>query len=147
MAISPRGGTAAPLRSLHHHKPARPDCYVQIPAVTYVLFRLGVVGAHGSDRGASSTDIKTRRRGSGPELHASDLTRSPPALSTGHGRRLRSACFCASCAALSWALVYIRACSARSRLSSQRLRQMPRMPSSGCPTTRDEKDSKVIGPL
>ena len=62
------------------------------------------------------------------------------------GRRLRSACFWASWAAFNCALVYIRAWLARSWLSSHRLRQMPRMPSSGWPTTRDEKDSKVMGP-
>jgi len=65
---------------------------------------------------------------------------------TAQRSRLRSACFCASCAAFNCTLVYIKACVARSWLSSQRLRQIPRMPSSGWPTTRDEKDSKVIGP-
>lgn len=63
-----------------------------------------------------------------------------------HGSLLRSAWRWTSCAAFNWTLVYASAWVARSKLSSQRLRQMPRMPSSGWPTTRLEKDSKVIGP-
>ena len=82
---------------------------------------------------------------SGSQKHISE--RSHGWMEPRQGRRLRSrACRSASWAALSCALVYISAWEARSRPSSQRLRQMPRMPSSGWPTTREEKLSKVIGP-
>ena len=112
--------------------------------------RAGMGGAPLRAAIAKNADRHARDLVSGVEDIRSGGSKSLRAIAvrgeTIYGSLLRSACRCTSCAALSWERVNMSAWAARSPPSSQRLRQIPRMPSSGWPTTRDENDLKVIGP-